>query len=275
MTLRILLIEDDKDDVRVILDAIRARDIDATVTVATSRDSAEAQLEAFAFEFVVCDLKIPTVDGGLDAEIQHGLAAFSVAQEKLFGAPVMFLSAFGTVEILEDILAKGRQDDPYGRREPEQMLHSVQKSRLTRAIDIVERASIEASTLNGIVCRHDGTLDWAEERVIQIFARMYQGVEVQVREFRGGLSNTKTLLVRVTDGLGAFKARGVMKIGSLDRVEDESDRYAANVPAVLGEGVFVPQADVIRAGADGRGAVVFTFADDHVDLYGQLNDDEF
>jgi hypothetical protein len=103
---------------------------------------------------------------------------------------------------------------------------------------------------------------------------MYEGVDVEVLELRGGFSGTKTLLVRVTDATGALRARGVMKIGSLDQIEDESTRYATNVPAILGEGVFVPRADVIRAGAAGRGAVVFTFADDHSDLYVLLNDDE-
>lgn len=78
--MRLLIVEDEED---VILDLSgRLGDLRPAIdiAVARSRSSAMEILETDEFDFIVCDLKLPPNDGGLDTDEAHGLAVHSSAR---------------------------------------------------------------------------------------------------------------------------------------------------------------------------------------------------
>jgi hypothetical protein len=64
-----------------------------------------------------------------------------------------------------------------------------------------------------------------DDRLIRIFAKKCGGTRCQVSRVGGGLSSAKVVRVRVTDSGGARIHDAVAKLGSLDEVRDEGDRY--------------------------------------------------
>src|SRR5687768_6540018 len=112
--MRVLLIEDNQDVIGVFRDFARRESI--LITVAASQESALVELEAMDHEFdlAVCDLKIPTTDGAIDDEVSLGLGVLRTALARWPGVPVIVLSAFGTLDMVADMLLAARQRDVYG-----------------------------------------------------------------------------------------------------------------------------------------------------------------
>lgn len=74
MTACILVVEDDPAFIVAIQEVLRSLSPAAKVLVAQSKDAAVELLAAEFFDIIVLDLKIPTADGVLDADSNHGLA---------------------------------------------------------------------------------------------------------------------------------------------------------------------------------------------------------
>ena len=96
--MKVLLVENDRTLIRALVEELRAIPIE--VSVAESRDSAFSALEDSDFDLVTCDLKIPSQDGALDEDVQHGFAVSNRVAEISPGVPVIILSAFGTLEMV-------------------------------------------------------------------------------------------------------------------------------------------------------------------------------
>ena len=69
---QVLIVEDDDEYLDVIISIFDEIGVDCHITIAQSRDDAKAKLESQFFDLAILDLKIPTADGLLDLDPEHG-----------------------------------------------------------------------------------------------------------------------------------------------------------------------------------------------------------
>lgn len=261
--MKVLLVEDDKNFLEAFLQELRTIP-NLMVTVAASRASACSQLQHTEYDLIICDLRIPTEDGGLDDEIEHGLAVKSTASELSAGTPLIMFSAYGTIELLEKWMQEARREDIFGKCSTYPMLSHLKKGNLPDCIRKVREFAHEVSAFDDVEVS-DGmnqiNLSWAEKRVLRIFARRVDGRVIRVSKLSGGLSDSRILRVTVVNGSGATKAKTVGKLAKIDAVEEEERRYKTHVVPLLNVGGLTAVTDIVRAGAGRLGGLFYRFAE--------------
>lgn len=260
--MRLLLVEDDLDMVRLVTDELEQSDPPIDVTTARSRSSAETSLRSSTFDLILCDLKIPVEDGGLDAEVVHGLSVFGEMQRSAAGTPILFFSAYElSVEVTRRLLRQATHDDPFGSGESRQMLDFVPKDAINECLDQVRAVAREISTLNQIEIdpgETPVTLSDDTKRVLRLFARRQAGRVVRVNALAGGLSSGSVLRLRVRDASGALVGSVVAKSDQLARIRDEKSAFESFVSPVLPNGSYTPLAPPVLSGAGNVGALFYT-----------------
>lgn len=226
MTAHVLVVEDEEAFVEAIQQVLRDLSPGSHVKVARSRDSAFALLEVDFFDIIILDLKIPTSDGLLDTDPQHGFAVFGRAQSIANGMPIFVLTGSPAENFIPDLLGNARQLDVWGegrntgtvgflpKYQFDQLPEKLQPS--IRAIDALDEVELD---------RHEVDLTPQEARLIRIFSRRYGGTRVVVAPLGGGLSGAKVLRLLVTDLQGATIHHAVVKLGSATVVAEEGSRF--------------------------------------------------
>jgi CheY-like chemotaxis protein len=274
--MQVLLIEDDDRIVDVLQHAFQDAPIE--LTLAQSRDAAFSLIRSGSFDLAICDLKIPPTDASGAPELEHGLAACDLLVAESPGTPVKVFSAYGTLEILGDRLARAPMRDLLGD-EAVPMLEHIDKGRLpefTKAI--IEYATRLEQLHAGVEISWDGEpleLSEIEQRVVRIFARRRNGVLVKLRALKGGFSGARTVRLEVEDEDGQAVATVVGKIDVLTEVEEAKSRYEAHVSGVLLHGAYAGSPDSVVAGAGKHACVFYDLAGgDHRSLFQVLAADD-
>ena len=73
LNMKLLIVDDNESNLSFIEEEVR-KIPSVGHTVAKSRNSAFAQLAANTFDLILLDMKIPTEDGALNPNVDHGLA---------------------------------------------------------------------------------------------------------------------------------------------------------------------------------------------------------
>src|SRR5687767_4612604 len=112
--MRVFLVEDNLDFLEPFSDYAHQHDV--RLEVATNLRAALERVSAGPedVDLAICDLKIPTDEDGLDEEVEHGLAVLNRLLSEWPGVPVIVVSAFGTLEVMTELLIKARQEDLFG-----------------------------------------------------------------------------------------------------------------------------------------------------------------
>lgn len=260
MTAHVLIVEDEDAFVEAIEQVLRELSPGSQVKVARSRDSAFALLDSYFFDIIILDLKIPTTDGLLDTDPQHGFAVFGRAQSIASGMPIFVLTGSPAEDFIPDLLRGARQLDVWGEGHntgtvaflpkyqfdqfPERLKPSV------RAIDALDEVELDR---NGV------DLTTQDTRLIRIFSRRYGGTRVVVSLLGGGLSGAKVLRLRITDPQGATIYDAVAKLGSLAAVADEGARFD-NLVARLEAKATPRKLVTLEAGAGALAGVFYSLA---------------
>ncbi len=146
--MRILLIEDDPEIVAVFETEFAAPAFD--LDHATSRDAARDLLATASYDMAVCDLRIPSSPGALDEDVSHGRAVLTQLLSDHSGTPVIAFSAYGTVELMQDLLRKARQEDFLGEGVPHEMLAFFSKDQLPDCVGLLHSIAELIDGLNRI-----------------------------------------------------------------------------------------------------------------------------
>jgi CheY-like chemotaxis protein len=264
---RILLIEDSPNHVKVLTEALTDIGQGIHVMQAGSRDSALVAIKEAHFDVAVCDLKIPTVDGGLDAETIHGKDVVNHLRRELPGTPIIINSAYGDDEFRDDLISQGSRLDIFGGGD-QPILQYTTKGILSRLTEKVRVLYEDLEVLDSIDIRQEGIqLSPPQKRVLRIFGRRNGGSVVTVSPMAAGLSSSIVLRVQVLAPTRASAANTVAKLGSVRDVEDERERYQRNAPARLSHGSFTPLADIVQAGAQQSGGLFYTVAEDYRSVF--------
>lgn len=263
--MNVLLVEDNDEDATRLIAAV------GTVVAferASSRSSAEDLLDGSRhYDVVVCDLRIPAQDDGIDRAPQHGLAVQAAAARSLPGTPTIFLTgvAEDNIDELGAATSAGAVTDVLGDGRPVPLVQLFRKDRVLACaqniIDLAERvAKLDEIVIEGtpeLVAQFDE----CERRAVCLAARQWNGTRATVRALGGGLSGGRTLHVIVSDGQHE-RASVFLKIDVARRCASERQRYNDFVAGKLSHDAFPYLAYFLDHLLGTKGCLVYKFADD-------------
>ena len=214
--MRVLLVEDEpafRDRLQKELSQIDG----VVISTAASRSSALRLLNTTSFDLVVCDLKIPPEDGGLDTAEEHGFEVYETVREKASGTCAYFLTGFATQQNTRDRLAEAPQADVFGTKTAVPLTRLRTKEELVDFVAEVEVFAAALRELDTVVVEADTDLDLDELRALRVFARRVGGSRIEAF-LLGGLSGSRNLRAIVYDNGGGRRAVVFCKIGDHDRI---------------------------------------------------------
>lgn len=273
--LRVLVVEDDRDEAQAVEDACnRAIDHpDMLVEVVTDASSAIDLVNSQDFDLVVCDLAIPHTLHSLVPDRDEGLKVVQALRRTQPGLPIIVLSEHGKdPTILRRIIEEGGKEDPYGMGIARQMIIPFPKEEFLACEEAIADSLGRSAGLASIPVTGPGAgaLMVGEERAVQILARGAGGAAARVIRLDEGLSGAKVLRVSLTAEDGGHRGKLVAKIGEHQRALREREAWEAaafQLPPSLG----APLAKSIEAGAGRFAAVIYRDLEEHDrDLFGIL-----
>lgn len=244
--IRILLVEDDPTFGSFLRTELAQQAGEAEVRHMEARDPALRALVDEVWDLLICDLKIPAEAGGLDGAEEHGLAVIGEAQQVSPGMPIIVLSAFNTLDIVQRLLRTARQEQIYGRTAEEPMVTSFQKSELDSCLVAVGHHATELLRLGQIEVT--GAESVAERRVFRVFASSHGGDRVRVATIGGGLSTARVMRAEVFRAHAQI-AKVLARVTKTTEAEREIAAYNRFIAPMLPVGLFTTRMpDTVRVG---------------------------
>ena len=155
MSDRILLIDDD-EGLRESLTLVLAAE-GYEVTGASDGNAALAKVEACTYDVILCDLRMPGVDG---------MDLLPRLRELLPQAPIVMMSAFGTEELALEAMNRGAADYLAKPFQPSEALFTLRKARererLQRTNHLLQRDVVRAVGERPIVATSDAMIQVLE-----------------------------------------------------------------------------------------------------------------
>jgi len=260
--MKLLIIDDEPAIVEVLIARIAAAGMTLEHSSAASHASALAAMETNDIDLIVCDLRMPTVDGALDADVMHGTAIYGKARATMPGTPVIVLSAYGDDQTVADMLQLSPHDDPFGTGSTLPMLqYAVKTPDLADCVGKIRIAYDGLQSLESVDLSPDPEdleIPASASRVMKIFGRRRKAAVVRFATIDGGLSDARVFRVRAEDHQGALAGLAVGKIASVDEVNDENDRYERYIVALLPQTIFTIRVMMVRTGAADTGGIFYT-----------------
>lgn len=279
--LPLVLAVDDKANMLTLIAKILKTD--ARVLKATSGAAAIQMLGEQAIDAVICDLRMPDVDG---------LAVLDAARRLRPHAPFLLMTAYGTVPTAIDAMKRGAFDYLTKPFEPEQLRQMLLHSLARNAASAADPATSEP--LPGII---GGSLAMAElSRVVRRVAASDTTALVL-----GETGAGKELVARALHSLGPRAGGMFISVSCVSANSDAIDalllgpeRPRGAVPMLAGDTVFLDEVGELRLAAqaklthaleqrgartdsrgDGRGAAARFIAATHRDLDAMAREGSF
>ena len=258
---RVLLVEDEEDFFEQVRDVCLEFDPQCEIHWARSRDSANQLISEEFFDLTILDQKIPTIDGALDAHVDHGRAVWDELHRLASGTPVLIHTALSADDIIKRIVRRSHEQRIWGcdkkfptvdhlRKEDFDKLPALVQDyfQSIRALMDVEHALLDGSNLNE-----------QELRLVRIFVRRVGGVRCEIRKLSGGLSGSAVYHVDVFDASGQKAQNAVLKIGSHEMVSKEQANlgFINRLPAAASPRFL----EVLNYGAKNTAAIAYQLAD--------------
>lgn len=272
--MRVLVVEDEESALAAALRTVARAAPTSSVTSCRSRDTAMSALESNEFDLLVCDLRIPPVDGSLDIGEEYGFAVLEKAREVAPGMPAIMLTGFATLRNTSGRLAAGGTQTFYGKPSRPLVQLSVKDTPEDCELKIRDFADGLAEVLtNCVVDCPTGPLPNMVERAVAAYAHGLTASKAVVTPM-GGLSGARVLKVELyCEDL--FRASILLKVMKRADAIDEIRRYQDYVPNLLSTGFFAPSLEPILFGLGKSGAVLYTLANPRsVSLFDLLRSDE-
>ncbi|MCG7630591.1 phosphotransferase [Epibacterium sp. MM17-32] len=258
---RILLVEDEEDFFEQVRDVCLDVDPQCEILWAKSRDSAYQLISDDLFDLTVLDQKIPTMDGALDAHVDHGRAVWDELHRIASGTPVLIHTALSADDIIKTIVRRTREQRIWGCDKKFPTVDHLRKEDFDKLPSLL---SDYFQSIRGLMdIEHsvsDGSnLDEQEFRLIKIFVRRIGGVRCRITKLSGGLSGSAVYHVDVFDASGQKIQNAVLKIGSHEMVETEQGNLGLinRLPASASPRFL----EVLNFGAKDTAAIAYQLAD--------------
>ena len=265
MTAQILIVEDDENYVAELTAILNGVGVPVHITVAANREEARAHLDERFFDFAILDLKIPTGEGTLDLDPEHGKWIFHYARKVTPGTKLLVLTSSPSEDFIADLLTQKHDADIWGEGAKVDTVEFLRKIEIDRAPDTIAKVLHAVHALDVIeLDLRAVNLDTGEDRLIRIFAKRFEARRCVVSKIGAGRSGAKTLRLQLFDASGAPIREVVAKLGSLASIQDEEGRYERNI--VLLSGAVTPRKmAMLEFGAGPTAGLFYQLADGHDD----------
>lgn len=275
---KILIVEDEEDFFENVQKVIDENGLNCEVTWARSKETAISEAQRQFFDLTILDQKIPTVDGALDAHVDHGRAVWDSIFECSPGMPVLILTALSADDIIDTVVRRNENQRIWGGEEKFPTVDHLRKADFDRLPTKIISYAHAIQALKDVEFQLPAGLELEEQhkRLCALLARRIRGVRCDVRRLSGGLSGSAVYRVMVFDKNGARIQNAVLKVGSKQMVEIERnnlqlmDRLAAAATPRFLETLYFGAKDAAAIAyqlADGYEQNVFDLLDGyHVDL---------
>lgn len=265
--MKTLLIEDDPDWVETMRVGLDDAAPHSDLAVGADRDAAFGLLAAGTYDLIICDLRIPPDDTGLEPDEVHGLAVLDRAEEVAPGTRIIVLSGFGNLENVGPFLKRQGPADYFGTGRSWNMRDDFKKNEVDVLFDELAEFASESRELDDIELTGAvvSDLEPEEVRVIRGFARRYDGQTVAVESLNEGRSSARTLRVEVRNRRGALSHLSVAKLDSIDAVRDECMRYERRIQPLLPVGAYTDLAREVTVGAGARAGCFYKLLEGYDD----------
>ena len=264
---RVLIVEDETDVATKLYERLSRSKPSIDTVIAGSRSSGIEALQSGEFDFIICDLRLPPHDGGVDTDEAHGLAVHAEARRICPGTPCLFFTGFDTsADVLEQLSSGGAQDilatgESYG------MTRLLTKDKLLTCVERLEAFNLELAILDTINIElsssKDG-LDQIEQRALQLLARPLGGTSIEASAL-GGLSGAQTLRTSVKDDQGRTLGSYFVKIDLRANMKKERENYDQYVSPLLKMGHYPALGRNIEVGIGKREALFYQLADEYTE----------
>jgi CheY-like chemotaxis protein len=254
--MRILLVENEITSIDTFNEELELAGIAADVSIARSRDSALSLLAESEFDVVLCDLRIPSTDGALDEEDEHGILVLREATTLQQVAPVLVLSGFGTLDNIGELVNKPERNI-YGTVERVAMVRHTPKKNYALCIAELRSIAAELDGLASVQIEGGDDLGEADARALRVYARPRGGALVKIDAVSPGLSRAIPLRVTVYGSDGGLTSTAFAKLDSRAGNDSEELRYQRYVNGVLPAGSFASVAENVTS-SGGRSALVYS-----------------
>lgn len=260
--MRVLLIEDEERDAKDAKVILEQADPGVEVVHVRSRDAAfEAITPKAEFDLLICDIRIPPQDGGLDADERHGLAVHARGRKVLPGVPQLFLTGFATPRNVREQLGRGGVAECFGRADWLMVQLAIKdtpdelRSFINRAI-AGDAALGQRIAVSGASTSRDMAIAvrFCGERVGAVAAEVFAA---------SGLSNAEVARVVFRDANDHIVGSNYLKVESHDGATGEQRAFDTYVPTMLRPGLFAPALQPITTGLRTKACLVSTVADPH------------
>jgi hypothetical protein len=171
-------------------------------------------------------LKIPTVDGALDAEPAHGHYVFAQAKAAVPGTPILVLTGSPAEDFIPAMLGASQQIDIWSEGRAVGTVDFLKKYKLEECPLKLKPMISAIHRLSEVELNRGGTeLTPQEERLLRIFSKKFDGTHCAINQLGGGLSGAKVMRVKVKSSSGAVVHDAVAKLGSREDIRDEAERF--------------------------------------------------
>jgi CheY-like chemotaxis protein len=226
MTMYVLIVEDDAEFVSEVSQVLTELPGATEIKVAGSRTAAMDLLGREFFDLVILDLKIPTIDGALDANPEHGHAVFAHARTVAPGTPIFVLTGSPAEDFISALLKQQQQVDVWSEGRKVGTIDFLKKYKFDECPAMLAPIAAAIHGLSDVELDRGGAnLTIQDDRLIRIFAKKFSGTRCRVSQIGGGLSGAKVVRVRITDSGGARVHDAVAKLASPEDVRDEANRF--------------------------------------------------
>ena len=275
--MRVLIVEDEQHVSTRLVERIGHLTPSIDTVTAGSRTSGIEALQIGEFDFIVCDLRLPPQDGGVDTDETHGLAVYQESRSVCPGTPCLFFTGFGTSQSVLEQLSTGGTHDVFGNGQEYGITRLLGKDSFLECVERIKAFNTELATLEAISINFSSeasSLDLFERRALQLQARSLGGTNVEVGAL-GGLSGARALKVCVRDNQGTPLGLYFAKIDLCARIRQERENYRRYISSLLKIGGYPSLGSAIEAGIGKRGALFYQLADEYTEsLFDVLERDE-
>ncbi len=277
--MRVLIVEDEQHVATRLDERLGRLKPRIDTIIAGSRTSGIEALQSSEFDFIVCDLRLPPQDGGVDTDEAHGLAVYYEARSVCPGTPCLFFTGFGTSQSVLEQLSAGGAHDVLGTGESYGMTRLLSKDNFLDCVNRLESFNTELAKLEAIridLSSSTSSLDSFERRALQLRARSLGGTSIEASTL-GGLSGAQTLRATVKDDQGRTFGSYFAKIDLWPKMNQERENYRRYVNPLLKMGGYPALGPEIEAGIGKRETLFYQLADEYTEsLFDVLegNEDE-
>lgn len=241
--MRLLHVEDDIDWFnRSVLPELSR--ICSHVDHASDYESAVQKLSSDIYDYVIVDQSIPMNDEVGDADVANGIRFADKVKTSFPGTPILILTGQSQEEVIERYI-EDQEQGIFWDGEPRGLIKSRSKSRLVKALELIEHAANELNLLDQIELDINGNLqlDLYQKRVVRLFAKSNNAVAAMVKSLSGGLSASTVLQITLMDHNHHNCQFALAKIDCIEAVDQDVFNFknqinklpVASFPNLLGK----------------------------------------